>query len=308
MLQDQLKLCARILLALFLVGLAVPVGDGTATARQSSTSSVRFAVIGDFGLAGQQETDVANLVKSWNPDFITTVGDNNYPLGASSTIDQNIGQYYHDYIFPYSGGYGAGASTNRFFPVPGNHDWYTVNAQPYRDYFTLPNNERYYDFVQGPVHFFMLDSDVNEPDGITITSTQATWLQNRLAVSTARWKLVFLHHAPYSSGSHGSQTILQWPYQSWGATAVLAGHDHTYERIIRNRFPYFVNGVGGSSLYGFGTPVSGSQVRYNADYGAMRITASDTRITFELINRTGTMIDTYTINATMPVYLPLLLD
>jgi hypothetical protein len=158
MLLDRLKPCTRILLALFLVGLAIPAGDGTAAARQSSTS-IRFAVIGDFGLAGQQEMDVANLVKSWNPDFVTTVGDNNYPLGTSSTIDQNIGQYYHDYIFPYLGAYGAGASTNRFFPVLGNHDWYTVDAQPSRDYFTLPDNERYYEFVQGPVHFFMLGRD-----------------------------------------------------------------------------------------------------------------------------------------------------
>ena len=30
---------------------------------------------------------------------------------------------------------------------------------------TLPGNERYYDFVQGPVHFFVIDSDQNEPDG-----------------------------------------------------------------------------------------------------------------------------------------------
>ena len=61
-----------------------------------------FAVIGDFGLAGNNELEVANLVKSWNPDFIITTGDNNYELGESSTIDANIGQYYHDYIYPYS--------------------------------------------------------------------------------------------------------------------------------------------------------------------------------------------------------------
>jgi hypothetical protein len=295
--QAELKLYFRILFAYFLVGLAVPISGGADTVPQSSTSSVRFAVIGDYGLAGQRAEEIASLVKSWKPDFITTVGDNNYLFGRSSTIDQNIGQYYHDYIFPYSGGYGAGATTNRFFPVLGNHDWYTANSQPYLDYFTLPHNERYYEFVQGPVHFFMLNSVGDEPDGITAASTQAVWLQKRLAVSTARWKLVFLHHAPFSSGSHGSSTTLQWPYQSWGATAVLAGHDHTYERIIMNGFPYFVNGIGGASLYEFGPPVSGSLVRYNEDHGAMRITASDTRITFELINRAGTIIDSYAIDA-----------
>ena len=270
-------------------------------------STIRFAVIGDFGIAGQPEADVANLVKSWNPDFITTVGDNNYPSGGALTIDQNIGQYYHDFIYPYAGSYGAGATANRFFPVPGNHDWYTPNAQPYLDYFTLPNNERYYDFVQGPVHFFMLDSDANEPDGITSASTQASWLQNRLAASTSKWKLVFLHHAPYSSAWHGSQTTLQWSFQAWGATAVLAGHDHSYERILKNGFPYFVNGLGGASPYLFGLPISGSQVRYSADYGAMRVSASDEFIAFEFINRAGAIIDRYVITSTMTIHLPLVI-
>src|SRR3990172_1293347 len=77
----------------------------------SGPSSVHFAVIGDYGSAGKAELDVANQVKSWNPDFIVTTGDNNYDSGSASTIDANIGQYYHDFIFPYTGSYGAGAAT-----------------------------------------------------------------------------------------------------------------------------------------------------------------------------------------------------
>ena len=88
----------------------------------ASTDTIRFGVIGDFGSGSTSERDVANLVKSWSPDFIITVGDNNYPDGAASTIDGNIGQFYHSFIYPYSGSYGAGAATNRFFPSLGNHD------------------------------------------------------------------------------------------------------------------------------------------------------------------------------------------
>jgi hypothetical protein len=65
---------------------------------------------------------------------------------------------------------------NQFFPTLGNHDWYTPGAQPYLDYFHLPGNERYYDFVWGPVHFFAIDSDENEPDGVNQSSVQAKWL------------------------------------------------------------------------------------------------------------------------------------
>ena len=266
----------------------------------SNPSSVHFAAIGDYGLAGQAELDVANQVKSWNPDFIVTLGDNNYNSGSASTIDANIGQYYHDFIFPYTGSYGAGAATNSFFPVLGNHDWVATNAQPYLNYFSLPGNERYYDFVQGPVHFFMLDSDGHEPDGTTSTSAQATWLKDSLSASSSSWNIILLHHAPFSSANHGSHVTLQWPYEAWGADAVLAGHDHTYERIIKGTIPYFVNGLSGSSIYNFGAPIAGSQLRYNANYGAMLVDATSAYINFKFITRTGAVIDSFTLG-TVPL-------
>jgi hypothetical protein len=40
------------------------------------------------------------LVLSWQPEFILTLGDNNYPVGSPETIDANIGQFYHAYIYP----------------------------------------------------------------------------------------------------------------------------------------------------------------------------------------------------------------
>ena len=81
----------------------------------NAQSLTKFAVIGDFGWDGSDELAVANLVKSWNPDFIITVGDDNYDNGDASTIDKNIGKYYHDYIKPYLGTYRNGSTDiNRF--------------------------------------------------------------------------------------------------------------------------------------------------------------------------------------------------
>ncbi|MCH7761181.1 metallophosphoesterase, partial [candidate division TA06 bacterium] len=94
----------------------------------SSLYGQSFAIIGDYGSEGTNEEDVANLVKSWNPDFVITAGDNNYSDGEASTIDPNIGQYYHEFIYPYLGSYGPGATTNRFFPTLGNHDVRTDNG------------------------------------------------------------------------------------------------------------------------------------------------------------------------------------
>jgi hypothetical protein len=106
-----------------------------------------------------------------------------------------------------------------------------------------------------------------------------------------------MHHPPFSSGERGSSPALQWPYKEWGATAVLSGHDHTYERILRDGFPYFVNGLGGNGRYEFGKAVSDSEVRYQADYGAMLVEADSDRIVFKFYSRSGLLIDAYTISA-----------
>ncbi len=282
----------------------------------STAQTTRFAVIGDYGYGfydGTNEAAVAGMVASWNPDFIITTGDNNYPSGEEATIDANIGQYYKNYIYPYTGSFTPTVTItqNLFFPSLGNHDWVAPGATPYLNYFMLPGNERYYDFVWGPVHLFALDSDSNEPDGIAQNSSQATWLERHLAYSPDYWNIVYFHHAPYSSGPHGSNTTLQWPFQSWGAASVLAGHDHDYERIVKNGFPYYVNGLGGRSIYTFTNPfISGSMFHFDSTYGAMLVTANDATINFSFYAITDTLnaIDTYTLTTKPTInraYLPL---
>lgn len=261
-------------------------------------ASVNFAIIGDYGEAGEAAAGVAGLVKGWQPEFIATTGDNNYPDGMQETIDANIGQYYHEYIGPYVGSYGEGSPYNRFFPTLGNHDWRTHTLAPYLDYFVLPGNERYYVVSWGPVDLFMLDSDHAEPDGIDALSAQAKWLQAGLAASKARWQLVLLHHAPYSSGSHGSTRALQWPFARWGADAVIAGHDHLYERVERDGIVYLVNGLGGhGKRYQFNMPVAGSEVRFNAMHGAMRVQATEQELRFEFVRVDGQVVDTRVLTA-----------
>ena len=159
----------------------------------------------------------------------------------------------------------------------GNHDYSDATPAPgtFTGYFTLPGsgitssnssgNERYYDFVRGQVHFFVLNSNTAEPNGTSSSSVQAHWLQAQLAASTSAWNIVLFHHPPYSSDTtHGSTTYMQWPFAQWGADAVMSGHAHDYERIVRDGIVYFVNGLGGASRYNFGTPVTGSAFRYNA--------------------------------------------
>jgi len=259
----------------------------TAITPAPTPPPVRFAVIGDFGLAGPAEQAVADLVHSWQPDFIVTVGDNNYPDGEHKTVKTNVLQYYGDDI-----------RSGRFFPALGNHDW-REGIDSFLHDLRPPGQRRYYDFVRGAVHIFVLDSDYREPDGNAADSRQAEWLRTGLQASDSPWNIVIVHHPPYSSGKHGDQERLQWPYAQWGADAVIAGHDHDYERILRDGIVYFVNGLGGipGPYYFHNPPTEGSVVRYRDNYGALRVTATAQRLTFEFITIDGKTIDTYTLEA-----------
>jgi len=256
---------------------------------------IRFIAFGDYGSESSDLLSVSELVKRLQPDFIITTGDNNYPNGEASTIDRHIGQYYHEYIYPYQGEFGAGSDINRFFPSLGNHDWNTSGALPYLEYFTLPGNERYYDFVWGPLHFFAIDSDLREPDGVSADSTQATWLREQVAASGAPWQIVYFHHPPYSSALHGSNSWMRWPFAEWGIDVVLAGHDHVYERLLIDGIPNITTGLGGNGRYGFPTVLPGSEVRYNDNYGVLLVEATDQQLTFQFITIDDEVIDTYTV-------------
>src|SRR6185503_18279302 len=94
-----------------------------AIARSQENKPIRFAVIGDYGNGSADAGRVAKLVKSWKPEFIVTIGDNNYAGGKCCKIDKHVGKFYHEFIFPYRGAYGRGARTNRFFPTLGDNDW-----------------------------------------------------------------------------------------------------------------------------------------------------------------------------------------
>jgi predicted phosphodiesterase len=273
--------------------------------QYSYAQSQTFAVIGDFGNDNGHETAVANLVDSWNPAFVFTVGDNTY----HSDYSRDVGQYYHQYIFPHDPIYeqSSDPSSNHFWPVIGNHDYINSSYQDYTDYFVLPqnanNNERYYTKQIGDIEFFAINSDSHEPDGTSKTSQQAQWIHQQISNSTALWKIVLFHHPAYSSS--GSFANMRWPFKDWGVDAVISGHRHNYERILINNLVYFVDGLGGDSKVGFNSTVAGSQKRYNSDYGALKVTESEdgttSYLTFQFYNTSGTRIDNYQLQKPIPL-------
>jgi len=255
-------------------------------------------------------------VQSWHPSFIVTTGDDYYKVAGG----RGSARYYRSTGYLY-GRWMAGvprtptgrvvgyATVNAFFPTLGNHDYGDAKPAPrtYLSYFTLPGagfasssgNERYYDFVEGPVHYFVLNSNPDEPDGTTASSKQAGWLKAQLKASTSIWNVVFDHHPPYSSDStHGSSKNMRWPFASWGADVVVSGHAHVYERVLKNGIVYFTDGLGGAARYSFRkTPVSGSKRRYRANWGAMRAAVTSSTLTFDFYSVGGKHVDSYKITS-----------
>lgn len=281
--------------------------------------TIVFAQIGDYGdLTSPAIADVAALVKTFNPEFVVTAGDNYY--GQATTFaqyDETTGQYYQQFIYPYVGIYGAGATRNKFWPTVGNHDRDPVGNLPIHHQFypELPNNGEYYDLVIGPIHLFIVDSgydssQVNrQADGNTATSKQGEWLHTKMAISTAKWKIVVFHHPPYTSTATvlvdpeivaGDGTLsyikLRWPFKDWGADLVINGHVHNYERLIVDGLTYVLSGLSGRTKKDFTlSPHANSVLRFVDDWGAMKFTVTCDELKGEFYTRAGVLVDTFTL-------------
>src|SRR5262245_23490106 len=74
-----------------------------------------IAGIGDFGGGTDDEKAVAKLIERWRPDYILTVGDNNYASELDVPIDvasyeRFVGESYGKFITD-------DPATNRFWPT-----------------------------------------------------------------------------------------------------------------------------------------------------------------------------------------------
>jgi len=261
-------------------------------------ASGHFFVIGDYGAASTAQLKIKEMIDKTKPSFIITVGDNCYPDCSSiGVLKEKVGSYYKNYIR--SKHLKQSNTTNRFFPTLGNHDWNnTKTAQPYRDFFELPGNERYYDLRVGPVHLFALDSDKREPSGNKKDSEQARWLAEKASASNAKFKIAYFHHAPYSSGHHGSNTDMQWDFEGINIDIVLSGHEHHYERLASPRgATYIISGTGGTGLrkapLGKAHPWSKKIIN---EHGALKISYTDSKIILEQVNINGKVVDSFELS------------
>lgn len=86
-------------------------------------------------------------------------------------------------------------------------------------------------FNYGNVQFFLLDSN-RYPINLR---TQRKWLEEKLSLSKAKWKVVIVHHPMYSiSGTYNNlvqRAMFDDLIRIYGVDVVLQAHEHAYARM-----------------------------------------------------------------------------
>jgi hypothetical protein len=235
----------------------------------AAADSVVFTAAGDIdGCAAGKDT--AKIVaKTTGP--VATIGDNAYPEGSAE-----------DYAKCYAPSWGAFKA--RTHPTAGNHDYDVSRATPYYQYFGAAAGEPgqgWYSYDLGSWHVVALNSNCDNVD----CGKQSGWLESDLAAHPSACILAYWHHPRFSSGTSGGDSAVGafWKVlYNHGASIVLNGHDHDYERFAPqdpsgHRDPErglreFIVGTGGGSVGSFAGTAANSEVRNNRTYGVLELT------------------------------------
>jgi len=253
----------------------------TPTAGAGQAADTLLAV-GDIAFCGSSADDAVAKVASSLPGTIALLGDNAYPDGSAA-------DYANCFDPPWHGLRG------RLRPVPGNHDYQTLQAGGYFSYFGAAAGtpgQGWYSYDLGGWHVVALNSECDSVGGCGPDSPQLAWLVADLAAHPATCALAYWHHPRFSSGPHGDDLQIDPLWRALaaaGADIVLTGHDHDYERFAPiNGIRSFVVGTGGRSLYAWpGAPIPNSQVRANGTYGLLELQLGTGSYTWRFVRAAG---------------------
>jgi hypothetical protein len=266
----------------------------TPNAWEETPDRLVFAAIGDNGSGGRQAMAVADRMAetyALRPfGLVCLLGDICY-YGS-------ISERFHD-VFeePMEPLIEAGV---RFELSIGNHDGdLEASGGSLGEIETklaaLGTRARYYTTTHGPVDFFYLDS--NEPG--LLGQEQLDWFDAALDASSSRWKVVCVHHPPYSSGWYGSTPgeaeILSPLLSKYAVDLVMSGHDHHYERTVPIDGTTYVVSGGGCKT----TPVTPSRISAVAESTLefVHITVEGDTLVGEAIRPNGSMVDRFELRA-----------
>jgi predicted phosphodiesterase len=189
-------------------------------AEQVASAQLRLAVAGDVGHpSAALEVTVAGMTAEHarrHFDALVLLGDNIYPDGDPERAGEAV-------LEPLAPILTRGVD---LVAVLGNHDVDRGRGDEVASRLGMP--ARWYERRFGPLQLIALDSTrVADRD-------QRRWIDRTLADSDAAFRVVALHHPPYSAGWHGSSRDVRRAFErafvGHGVDLVLAGHKHDFQR------------------------------------------------------------------------------
>ncbi|MBL8633064.1 MAG: metallophosphoesterase [Myxococcales bacterium] len=228
---------------LLLDGLSPLAGELTTAPPVGDTRPLLLAVFGDEQASPSNDSvsskAIVQAVLAESPDLVIGTGD---LVGqGDSEADWKELSKTHAPLW----------SQLLYLPALGNHELIGDSDGSFFRKLLPQAEQRFYAVRYGFLQLIFLDG--NRPGSIE----QTQFLQDELTKSShdpsVRARLVVLHQPPLSMGLHcgEARSMRAWMtlFEQHKVDAVLAGHDHAYERLERHGVPYFVSGGGGAKLY-----------------------------------------------------------
>ena len=184
--------------------------------------------------------------------------------------------------------------TSRYYPVLGNHERDSIN---YFKLFNLPNNERWYQIDYNSISFFLLDSNSD----LSPNSKQYLWLNSKLENNKSKYKVLIFHHPLFSVGRHGGKLDLRKNLaeliKKYKIQLVFNGHDHSYQRLLKDNTSYIITGGGGAPLYSKDKNAVDNKFlkKYLKKYHYCLLSLKNDKILLEVYDINNFLIDSLTI-------------
>lgn len=244
------------------------------------SDSVSCLIFNDIHDRPYSFSDLLTVNKDFPFDFVALNGDMfDYQTDEQQLIDHLIAPCTE--LF---------ASERPFMLIRGNHETRGKFARNIKDYFTFPENEYYFSFKQGPVHWIVLDSgedkvdDSSEYGGVVcfdaFREQQAKWLLEELKkpeFEKCRYRVVLMHIPPFHSGDwHGTthcRKLFHPIFEQGGIDMVISGHTHRYgvhSPSQEHSYPIIIGGgpkTGSRTLIQFKADQKGIEVKMIRDDG-----------------------------------------
>ena len=256
----------------------VAVVDGQARASGTITTApsdprapIRFTAFGDYGAGGEDERAVGRVAAAQAPAFTVVPGDNVYLFAAPPLFDRNV-------FAPMR----ALLAQGPFISTLGEHDIVFAGGRDIANALGLPNGGDRYVFDYGPLRFVIL--------GLQADSADVPFVRNALARPGARHVYLVVHRPPAS----GNPVLA---IARGTVTAVLAGHNHRYERRVIDGVLTLTVGTGGGprSPDEKLTPRSPDAVVSLATFGLLRVDDGPDRTVMTFLDSSGRVRDRVTV-------------